>query len=216
VANKRPMEQAGQGSPDQAKKSFVDETQVASEMHDAAEQNMSDAAGETSLETTADEAHTDDPGAEELIHALQIAEDEINKHKDALLRLQAETENQRKRLVRELEKSRKFAVERLASDLLPVHDSLERCLHTTDEQVSEQTLREGSELTIKLLLKAMQDHGLESIDPLGEAFDPEWHEAISVQEHDGYGANTVAIVVQKGFKLNDRLVRPAMVIVTPS
>jgi molecular chaperone GrpE len=133
-----------------------------------------------------------------------------------LLRVQAEAENQRKRQIRELERSRKFALERFANDLLPVHDSLDRCLHATDVKVDENTLREGSELTLKLLLKAMQDHGLETIDPLGEQFDPDWHEAISVQEHDEYPANTVVLVIQKGFKLNDRLVRPAMVIVTPS
>ncbi len=184
----------------------------------AAERASSDEAGasDMSLETTGDEIHTDDPGTAELINALQFAEDEISKHKDALLRLQAESENQRKRQVRELERYRKFALERFANDLLPVHDSLERCLRSTDEKADEVALREGSELTLKLLLKAMQDHGLESMDPLGETFDPDWHEAISVQENDDYPANTVALVVQKGFKLNDRLVRPAMVIVTPS
>lgn len=210
-----------------AKKKPVEDTEAANGLNGAEQQpakpeteqsapDAGDVAAETSLETTADEAHPDDTGAVELIHALQTAEDEISKHKDALLRLQAETENQRKRLMREVERSRKYAVERFANDLLPVHDSLERCLHATDEQASEQSLREGSELTLKLLLKAMQDHGLESIDPQGEVFDPDWHEAISVQEHDDYPANTIAVVVQKGFKLNDRLVRPAMVIVTPS
>ena len=193
------------------KKPPVEDTEAVNGIDDATEKVC-----DSDLEVTDDEAHGEDPGAEDLIQALQVAEDEIGKHKDALLRLQAETENQRKRMVRELERSRKFALERFANDLLPVHDSLDRSLHTTDEQVNEQTLREGSELTLKLLLKAMQDHGLELIDPVGELFDPEWHEAISVQEHDEYPENTVALVVQKGFKLNDRLVRPAMVIVTPS
>ena len=193
------------------KKPPVEDTEAVNGIGESAEEVC-----ESNLEATAEEAHGEDPGAEDLILALQMAEDEIGKHKDALLRLQAETENQRKRMARELERSRKFALERFANDLLPVHDSLDRCLHTTDEQANEQTLREGSELTLKLLLKAMQDHGLELIDPVGAHFDPDWHEAISVQEHDEYPANTVALVVQKGFKLNDRLVRPAMVIVTPS
>jgi molecular chaperone GrpE len=184
--------------------------------HEVGAAAVSDTATQHDLDLTGNVAHGEDPGAEDLIHALQVAEDEIGRHKDALLRVQAEAENQRKRQIRELEKSRKFALERFASDLLPVHDSLDRCLHATDVKVDENTLREGSELTLKLMLKAMQDHGLETIDPLGEHFDPEWHEAISVQEHDEYPANTVVLVIQKGFKLNDRLVRPAMVIVTPS
>ena len=198
------------------KKIPLEDTEIANETTEHDIYAVGDDSEAESLEATSDPAGTDDPGVNELIQALEVAEDEIGKHRDALLRLQAESENQRKRMVRELERSRKFAVERLASDLLPVHDSLERCLHTTDDSADEQTLREGSELTLRLLLKALQDHGLESIDPLGEVFNPEWHEAIGVQEHDEYAKNTVAIVVQKGFKLNDRLVRPAMVVVTPS
>lgn len=146
--------------------------------------------------------------------ALDEASSELDRHREAMLRMQAEMENLRKRMAREQEKSRKFALERLMKDLLQVRDSLERGLEVGDEAATVDGLREGKALTLKVLNKVMADHGLEVIDPLGQPFDPEWHEAMTVAPSKDHDENTVIEVLQKGFKLHDRLVRPARVVVS--
>jgi len=100
--------------------------------------------------------------------------------------------------------------------LLQVRDSLERALEITPENATVESLREGEELTLKLLNKVLGDHGLELIDPKGEAFNPEWHEAVAMLPSADVAENTVLNVMQKGFRLNDRLIRPAMVVVAKS
>lgn len=146
--------------------------------------------------------------------ALAAAHEDLAKHRDAMLRMQAEMENLRKRMARDVEKSRKFALERLMKDLLQVRDSMERGLEVTDESATVESLREGQQLTLKMLAKVMQDHGLEAIDPLGQPFDPEQHEAMTVMPSAEVEENTVLEVLQKGFRLHDRLIRPAMVVVS--
>ena len=145
---------------------------------------------------------------------LAEAQAELDRHREAMLRMQAETENQRKRMVREMDKSRRFALERMMKDLLQVRDSLERGLDMDEESATVEALREGGALTLRLLSKVMQDHGLEVIDPQGQSFDPEWHEAMTMAPTADHEENTVIEVLQKGFKLNDRLIRPAMVVVS--
>ena len=147
-------------------------------------------------------------------HALGAAEAELLQHREAMLRMQAEMENLRKRLLRDLEKSRKFALEGLMKDLLQVRDSLERGLDLADTATTVESLREGKELTLKQLNKVMSDHGLEVVDPKGEAFNPEFHQAVTLVPSADHAENTVLEVLQKGFKLHDRLIRPAMVVVT--
>ena len=151
---------------------------------------------------------------QEMGRALSAAEAELVLHRDAMLRMQAEMENLRKRLVRDLEKSRKFALEGVMKDLLQVRDTLERGLQMTGESASVEALKEGKELTLKMLNKVMADHGLEVVDPLGEAFNPEFHEAVTMVPSADHPENTVIEVLQKGFKLHDRLIRPAMVVVS--
>jgi len=146
--------------------------------------------------------------------ALSKAEQELILHRDAMLRMQAEMENLRKRLIRDQEKSRKFALERIMKDLLQVRDSMERGLETDAESATAVALLEGQALTLKMLAKVMQDHHLELIDPQGEAFNPEFHEAVTVQPSAELEENSVMEVLQKGYKLHDRLVRPAMVVVS--
>ncbi len=146
--------------------------------------------------------------------ALAKAEQELAMHRDAMLRMQAESENLRKRLMRDQEKSRKFALEGVMKDLLQVRDSLERGLEVADESATVEALIEGQELTLRILEKVMQDHNLELIDPTGEPFDPELHEAMTVMPSDELEENMVMEVLQKGFLLHDRLIRPAMVIVS--
>jgi molecular chaperone GrpE len=160
-----------------------------------------------------DPANQVDEELEGMEQAVAGAEEELIQHRDAMLRMQAEMENLRKRLIRDQERSRKFALEGVMKDLLQVRDSLERALEVDPENASVESLREGEELTLKLLSKVMGDHGLELIDPVGEMFNPEFHEAVAMLPSEDAEENTVLNVMQKGFRLHDRLIRPAMVVV---
>jgi molecular chaperone GrpE len=150
----------------------------------------------------------------DLQFTLGEAERELAEHRDAMLRMQAEMENLRKRLIRDLERSRKFALERVMADLLPVMDSLERGVQAGAESTTVESLLEGKALILKMFSKALEEHGLERVDPLGETFDPESHEAMTMQPSQEYAENVVMEVLQKGFRLNERLLRPAMVVVS--
>ena len=131
--------------------------------------------------------------------------------KDETLRERAELDNQRKRLARDVDMARKFANERLLSELLPVLDSLDAGLTTTGDDAS--ALRTGLDLTMKQLLKVAGDNGLAVVDPIGEVFNPDLHQAISQADAAGAAPGTVLQVFQKGYVLNDRLLRPALVVV---
>ncbi len=131
--------------------------------------------------------------------------------RDEALRERAELDNQRKRLARDVEMARKFANERLLSELLPVLDSLDAGLAAAGEDGN--ALRAGLELTLKQLLKVASDNGLTVIAPLGQAFNPEHHQAISQADPQGAAPGAVLQVFQKGYLLNDRLLRPALVVV---
>ncbi len=138
-------------------------------------------------------------------------ETKLGEMRDLLLRERAEIENQRKRLARDVEQARRFANERLLGDLLPVCDGLERGL--TVETADVKALREGMDLTLKALLKVAENNGLKQIDPLGQPFNPELHQAVSMVDAPRAAANTVVSVMQKGYVLNERLLRPALVMV---
>lgn len=148
--------------------------------------------------------------AEELAAADEIGE--LLKSREESLRLLAEMENLRKRAAREVEVARKFAAERLLEDLLPVVDSLERGVSTSDADPGK--VREGLRLTLAMLRNALTKHGMKEVDPVGSSFDPELHQAMSTIPAGEIGAGKVAQVYQKGYTLNDRLVRPALVVVT--
>jgi molecular chaperone GrpE len=174
---------------------------------------MADGQDLPAVEQPVDAATVDDE-LQDLGKALSAAEAELLLHRDAMLRMQAEMENLRKRLIRDLEKSRKFALEGVMKDLLQVRDSLERGIDTIDSNTPVETLKAGKELTLKMLNKVMSDHGLELIDPQGEVFNPELHQAVSLRPSADHDENTVTDVLQKGFRLHDRLIRPAMVVVS--
>lgn len=142
------------------------------------------------------------------------AHEEVARIRDAMLRMQAETENTRKRLTRELERSRKRALEGIMKDIIQVRDSLERGLEVDRESATVDSLIEGQQLTVRMLNKVLEDHHLEEIDPAGQPFDPELHEAMTVLPSADHDENTVLDVIQKGFRLHDRLIRPAMVVVS--
>jgi molecular chaperone GrpE len=131
--------------------------------------------------------------------------------RDESLRERAEIDNARKRLARDLEQARKFANERLLSQLLPVLDSLEAGLSLKAD--TAEHLREGMELTLRQLLKVAADNGMTPIHPLGEPFDPDWHQAISQVATPDAAPGSVVQVFQKGYALNERLLRPALVVV---
>ncbi|HST28498.1 MAG TPA: nucleotide exchange factor GrpE [Rudaea sp.] len=148
---------------------------------------------------------------DELGNLVNEYEAKLGEMRDLLLRERAEIENQRKRLQRDLEQARRFANERLLGDLLPVCDGLERGLATATGDV--KSLREGMDLTLKALLKVAENSGLKQIDPLGQPFNPELHQAVSMVEAPQAAPNTVVSVMQKGYVLNERLLRPALVMV---
>ncbi|WP_426664025.1 nucleotide exchange factor GrpE [Rhodanobacter aciditrophus] len=131
--------------------------------------------------------------------------------RETVLREKAEIENQRRRLHRDLEQARRFANEKLLNELLPVFDGLESGLAVETADVA--AMREGLGLTLKSLLKVGENHGLAQVDPLGQPLDPERHHAVSMVEAPGTVAGTVVSVLQKGYVLNDRLLRPALVAV---
>jgi molecular chaperone GrpE len=159
-----------------------------------------------------------EPGPEDFARleseAVARAEEEVGRMRDAMLRMQAETENTRKRLTRELERSRMLALERVMKDLLQVRDSLERGLETDPGSATPEALLEGQALTLKMFGKVLEDHHLAVIDPVGEPFDPELHEAMTVIPSADHEENTVIEVLQKGYRLHDRLIRPARVVVS--
>ncbi len=150
----------------------------------------------------------------ELETALATAQAEAVASKEAMLRMQADVENIRKRLIREHEKSRRLTLERFINDLLPVRDSLERGLAAAGQTTTVEALKEGKQLIMKMLTKVMGDHGLQTIDPGGEPFDPQLHEAVTMLPSQDHDENTVIDVLEKGYRLHDRLIRPAKVVVS--
>jgi molecular chaperone GrpE len=131
--------------------------------------------------------------------------------REVVLREKAELENQRRRLHRDLEQARRFANEKLLNDLLPIYDSLERGLLVEGGDVA--SVREGISLTLKELLRIAGSNGLVQVDPVDQPLDPERHHAVSMVEAPGKAPGTVVTVLQKGYVLNDRLLRPALVAV---
>ncbi|SFW29219.1 MULTISPECIES: nucleotide exchange factor GrpE [Luteibacter] len=142
---------------------------------------------------------------------LGALENELAQARETVLRERAEIENQRRRLQRDLDQARRFANEKLLGDLLPVYDGI--VLGLANESADAKTLREGLELTLKQLEKVTQANGLSVVDPLHQPFNPDHHQAISSVESNEHAPGTVVAVVQKGFVLNDRLLRPALVAV---
>ena len=157
-------------------------------------------------------AGDDSPGAapSDLEQRLKQAEQAAQEHQEAWLRARADCDNIRKRSQTEISNAHKFAVENFAAELLPVKDSLEAAL--ASENASAESMRSGVELTLRQLKSVFEKFSLKEIDPTGEKFDPNRHQAISTVESDRE-PNTVVQVLQKGYLLHERVVRPALVIV---
>jgi molecular chaperone GrpE len=133
---------------------------------------------------------------------------------DRALRIQADADNQRKRMARDVENAHKYGLERLVADLIPVVDSLELGIEATGTGGPDlENLRQGMDLTLKKFLDTLARFGVTAINPQGEKFNPDRHEAVSAQSLEGAEPNTIISVMQKGYELNGRLVRPAMVVI---
>ena len=154
--------------------------------------------------------------SEEAGDALEIALAEAEKFRDLALRSEAEMQNLRKRSERDVQNAHKFGVERLVQNLLPVMNSLEKAIETSEQaQTPEDDPQlEGLRLCLKLFSEVLEKEGIVVVDPLGTPFDPNLHEALSLIENPDLEPNSVMAVIQKGYQLHERLVRPAMVMVS--
>lgn len=177
---------------------------------EAAVEEQVESTEETMLEAAAEAS------PEELTRLLDEARAKADESWDKALRLQAELDNTQRRAQRDVENAHKYALEKFAQELLPVKDSLELGLAAaegSDHEVADK-LREGTELTLKMLTTAMEKFGIKEVDPQGDTFNPEWHQAMTMQPSAEYEPNTIMAVMQKGYLLNGRLLRPAMVVVS--
>lgn len=167
-------------------------------------------------ETIAIEGMAIDPAyVVELEQKLEQATNQAVEEKDRALRTVAEMENLRRRTALDVEKAHKFALEKFASELLPVLDNLERTLQVADKNnEAVKPLLEGVELTLKSMANSVAKFGVIAIDPQGQLFDPNLHQAMSMIENPDLAPNTVIAVMQKGYELNGRVIRPAMVMVS--
>lgn len=196
------------GEPTVSKKKHSDEKNKWDEF--TAEQMVSDDA--PSLESAAAETETlEFLSNEELRAQLLTAESKAADYMDQLLREKANNQNLLRRSRLDVEAERKFGLQKIMLELLAVLDNLERSLDACDTQ---DALKEGVELTLKSLQQTLKKFGLEEVEALGCLFDPHKHEAVSTQEQTDVPAGTVLVVLQKGYALHDRLIRPAMVVVS--
>ncbi|MEG3593070.1 MAG: nucleotide exchange factor GrpE [Pseudomonadota bacterium] len=182
-------------------------TDTADESEVDEEQERGAAEVDETVKQSAETSHDTDDSAS--------LETQLEELKEALLRSQADVQNGRRRAERDIENAHKYAIEKFIKDLLAVLDSMERALElaaTTDG--FDMAMLEGIQMTHKLLLDTVSRHGVEVVDPAGERFDPQQHEAMSMVESEGQEPNTVTAVMQKGYKLEGRVIRAAMVVVT--
>jgi molecular chaperone GrpE len=193
---------------EKANNEFVDPDVLEGEIID--ETVSPDNKGETLI--SEDEAPLEDMDpVQQEIESLKI---QAAENLDKALRATAEMDNLRKRTSRDIENAHKYALDRFIKDLLPVVDSMEIGLLSADTAEDVASLKEGMDLTLKILIDSLTKSGVEVISPEGDKFDPEMHEAVSMTEVDGTESGMVVAVMQKGYSLNGRLVRPAMVVVS--
>ena len=193
--------QAGNGQADDIAAVEAENEEVEIEAADQEQEEADDAKGQVPDEVAG------------LLQENERLKMEVQESSDKAVRATAELDNIRKRASRDIENAHKYALERFVNDLLPVVDSMELGINASQSAEDIESLREGMDLTLKMLFDCMSKFGVKTIDPAGEKFDPEWHEAVSMQELEGSEPGQVVTVMQKGYELNGRLVRPAMVVV---
>ena len=167
-------------------------------------------------EEAAEEATSEEVSLEDLVAQLQASQEEIDRLKEALLRSEAEAQNIRRRAEKDVEAAHKYGQEKLIKELLPVKDNLERALEAgaDNEDSAVRAIMEGVELTEKSFADTLGKIDVAAIDPQGETFNPQEHQAMSMVENQDVPANTVIAVIQKGYRLKGRVIRPAMVMVS--
>lgn len=155
------------------------------------------------------------PSYEELLQKLDESEQKTNQYWERILRMQADAENASRRAERDVGNAHKYALEKFVAELLPIVDSLELCVTSVppEMQKAAASVIEGVQLTLKMFYAAMEKFGVKQVNPLSQPFDPEFEQAISMQEDTGVKPGTVISVLQKGYTLNNRLIRPALVTV---
>lgn len=191
-------------------------TEDQANMAEAQEHNMTNQEGLESPEGNEQESNKDASIIEKfevLRQKLEAAQAKADENHDFALRSKAELENYRGQADREIEKAHKFALDRFVKALLPVIDTMERALEVESDGADTQAMREGVELTAKMFVDTVAKFGVEQQDPTGEVFNPDFHEAMSMVPNPDMKPNTIMQVIQKGYMLNGRVVRPARVIV---
>ncbi|MEW6989538.1 nucleotide exchange factor GrpE [Colwelliaceae bacterium 6441] len=184
--------------------------ELAAQIIDEAEEQV-----EVQLDAAADNISPEQEKINELELALSAAQATVSDQKDSVIRAKAEVDNVRRRAAQDVEKARKFALEKFAGEMLVTVDNLERALQSIDkEEENNKGIIEGVELTLQGLIASLEKFGVKSVDPQDQPFNPELHQAMSMQEVEGVAPNTVIAVMQKGYELNGRLIRPAMVMVS--
>ncbi len=174
--------------------------------------DQSEPKSESQLDQEDLQAATEETAEVNAEQALAETQKKAEDNWDLYMRSQAELENAKRRADKNVENAHKFALEKFSMELLAVRDSLELGLSVEDAEADK--LKEGTELTLKMLTQAMEKFSVYEVNPIGEIFDPNLHQAMSMQESAEHTPNTVMAVMQKGYVLNDRLLRPAMVMVS--
>jgi molecular chaperone GrpE len=169
---------------------------------------------ETTAEQAAEEVSVEETLQASLVEELAVAKAEVTELKDQMLRVQADAQNIRRRAEADVEKAHKFGQEKFSRELLSVLDNLERALAASPEDEATKALRDGVEMTLQGFTSTLTKFNVEGIDPQGETFNPEYHQAMAMQENADFPPNTVMAVMQKGYSLHGRLLRPAMVMVS--
>ena len=198
-------QEQNQANPEATENANVEDAQTVEAKQEQAEESVDSSVPEQS-------------DAEHIAHlekALALAQKTVDDQKDSVVRAKAEIENMRRRAAQDVEKAHKFALEKFATSLLPVIDNLERAIQFADkENEAIKSVVEGVELTHQSFISTVEKFDMEVVDPQGEAFNPDRHQAMSMVEDAQLKPNTVTAVMQKGYVLNGRLLRPAMVMVS--
>lgn len=193
-----------------------EEQNIQDEIQKPAEEQVeaTEATAEEAVNEESAEGANEQTGDEALTSLLEAAQQEIADLKDQMLRVQAEMQNVRRRAEADVEKAHKFGVEKFANEMLGVADNLDRALAAAGDDEATKPLREGVEMTLTGFAAGLAKFKVETVDPMGETFNPELHQAMSMVESAEAAPNTVIAVMQKGYTLQGRLLRPAMVMVS--
>ena len=187
---------------------------MSNEKEAAVENSAEEVQLEVDLNEVVDGEETPAQSQEKLLLELQDAQAKADEHWNLLLTARADLANAQRRSERDLANAHKFGVEKLALELIPVKDSMEMGLAAVAEGDEQDKVREGMELTLQMFSGVLDKFGVKEVNPQGDKFNPDFHQAMSMQETADFAPNTVMTVFQKGYVLNERLIRPAMVVVS--